>query len=207
MFIIATLDFLGQNASATTTAGQIGDALLAGGGVAVAVALVLACVMAWLVNLIAMPGNWIAVALMALYAWLGPESGRMSIGVASLATVFGLGLVGEAIEFAAGAVGAQRAGASRRATIYAVAGSMAGAVTGAVVGIPIPVIGPVIAALLFAGLGATAGAMWAEWTDGRPWRENWRIGQAAFWGRTAGTAGKMIAGLAIVVTCLIAVIA
>ena len=171
-----------------------------------ALALLAACVAAWLLNLIALPGNWIAILLMAIYAWLGPEQGVVQLGVASLAIAFVLGLVGEGIEFAAGALGASRAGASRRATVAAIVGSVIGALTGGVIGIPIPVFGPILAAILFGGLGATAGAMLAEWNRGRPWRENWRIGQAAFWGRTAGTVGKMIAGLGILVVCVVALL-
>ncbi len=180
--------------------------LLSGGTFILAAFLVVFCLAAWLLNLIALPGNWIAVLAIGLYAWLGPESGRSQIGLLTVAVAFFAGIVGELLEFAAGAVGASRAGASRRATIMAIVGSMVGAITGGIIGLPIPVLGPVLAALLFGGLGATAGAMLAEWNDGKSWRENWRIGRAAFWGRTTGTVGKMVAGLIIVVICLIAVL-
>jgi hypothetical protein len=83
---------------------------------------------------------------------------------------------------------------------------MVGAIAGAFVGIPVPVVGPVIAAILFGGLGATGGAIYGEWSDGRNWRESWSIGHAAFWGRTFGTLGKVSAGMAIVVIALIAVL-
>ena len=119
---------------------------------------------------------------------------------------FALALAGETIEFAAGALGAQRAGASRRATAFAMIGSMIGAIAGAVIGLPIPVIGSVLAAILFGGLGATAGAMYGHWSDGKPWKESWTIGHAAFWGRTFGTLGKMLAGLVIVVAIILGVI-
>lgn len=178
---------------------------MAGGSVALAVSLVAVCMLAWLLNLISLPGNWLAILVMALYAWVGPSTGRASLGIAPLGLAFVLGLVGELLEFAAGAMGASRAGASRRATFMAIIGSIAGAILGGMIGLPVPVLGPVLAALLFGGLGATAGAMFAEWTDGRPWRDSWRIGQAAFWGRTTGTVGKMVAGLLIVLVCLVAV--
>ncbi|SMP44241.1 hypothetical protein SAMN06265222_1011098 [Neorhodopirellula lusitana] len=179
---------------------------VSGGGVALAIGLVLLCLVSWFLNLISLPGNWLAILAMALYAWLGPESGRIHVGMIPVVAAFGLGLLGEIFEFAAGAVGASRAGASRRATIYAILGSMVGAIVGGIIGLPVPVLGPVLAALLFGGLGATAGAMLAEWNDGKSWRENWRIGRAAFWGRTTGTVGKMVAGLGIVVICLFSVI-
>lgn len=168
------------------------------GEVALAILLVVVCLVAWAANLIALPGNWAAVATLALYAWLAPVEGRGEIGGAAVVGAFFFALVGEVFEFLAGAMGASRAGASRRATVYALIGSMAGAILGAVVGVPVPVVGSVIAAILFAGLGAMFGAMYGEWTSGRPWKENWAIGQAAFWGRTIGTIGKMGAGLGVV---------
>ncbi len=177
-----------------------------GGTFLIASLLVLICVVAWLLNLVALPGNWLAVLAMGVYAWLGPESGRGQLGLVPLGLAFLAAIGGEIIEFAAGAVGARRAGASRRGTIMAIAGSMVGAIVGGIIGLPIPVLGPVLAALLFGGLGATVGAMLAEWSDGKPWRANWRIGHAAFWGRTTGTVGKMLVGLLIVLICLIAVL-
>ena len=172
----------------------------------IAIGMVLLCGIGWLANLVSLPGNWIAVALLGLYAWLGPSHGRAQISFVVPAIAFGLALLGEAFEFAAGAVGARKAGASRRATLYAMAGSMIGAVLGAFVGIPIPVVGPVIAAILFGGLGATTGAVYGEWSDGRAWRESWSIGQAAFWGRTFGTLGKFTFGLAILVAAIVAIL-
>ncbi len=176
------------------------------GTFAVASLLVVACVVAWGTNLIALPGNWISVALMACYVWFGPSEGRAAMGGIALVAAFLLALVGEIVEFIASAFGAQRAGASRRSTIYAMIGSMVGALTGAVVGVPVPVIGSVLAAILFGGLGATAGAMYGEWSDGKPWKENWSVGHAAFWGRTFGTLGKVSAGFLIVVIALVSVL-
>ncbi|WP_286763482.1 MULTISPECIES: DUF456 domain-containing protein [Rhodopirellula] len=188
------------------TRDTVRDVMMPIGVVALGIGLILACTLAWLLNLVALPGNWLAIALMALYAWLGPETGRWQLGLVSLAIAFVLGLVGELVEFLAGAMGASRAGASRRATMMAIVGSIIGAIVGGIVGLPIPVVGPVLAAILFGGLGATAGAMFAEWNDGKNWRDSWRIGQAAFWGRTTGTVGKMVAGLLVLVVCVFGVL-
>lgn len=174
--------------------------------VLLAVLLVALCLAAWSANLIALPGNWLAVVLLACYAWLGPQEGRAQIGSISVLLAAGLALVGELLEFAASAMGAQRAGASRRATLLALVGSITGALLGAVVGLPIPLVGPILAAILFAGLGATAGAMYGEWTNGKPWRENWTIGHAAFWGRTVGTMAKISVGFIIFLVSLVAVV-
>jgi hypothetical protein len=168
------------------------------GSLLLAITLVVVCLLCWASNLIALPGNWFSVALLALYAWLGPQDQRVAIGYAAVATAFALALAGEVIEFVAAAFGAQRAGAGRKSTLYAVVGSMVGAILGALIGVPIPVIGSVLAAILFGGVGATAGAMYGEWTDGRSWRESWTVGHAAFWGRTFGTLGKLSVGVGIV---------
>jgi uncharacterized protein YqgC (DUF456 family) len=176
------------------------------GTVMLAILLVLLCVIAWGTNLIALPGNWFAVALLAVYAWLGPQESRATIGYVAVVIAFLCALLGEVIEFIAAAMGAQRAGASRKSTIYAVVGSVIGAIFGAVIGVPVPVIGSVLAAILFGGCGAAAGAMYGEWTDGRSWKENWSIGHAAFWGRTLGIFGKVSVGLVIVVIAIVCVI-
>lgn len=177
-----------------------------GGVVAAASLLILLCVIAWGTNLIALPGNWLAVMLLAGYAWLGPAEGRAGIGYGPVLAASFFALLGEVLEFLASALGAQRAGASRRSTVLAVIGSFIGAMLGAIIGIPVPVVGPILAAVLFAGLGATLGAMWGEWSDGRPWRENWKIGHAAFWGRTLGTLGKIIAGFGILVIAVLSIL-
>ncbi|MCS7468180.1 DUF456 family protein [Stieleria sp. ICT_E10.1] len=176
------------------------------GVILLAIGLVLGCLAAWITNLIALPGNWICVLLIALYAWLGPATGRLAIGYGPVLAGFALALVGELFEFFAGAAGAKRAGASRKSTLYSIIGSMAGAITGAVVGVPVPVVGSVIAAILFGGIGAAAGAMYGEWSDGRSWKENWSVGHSTFWGRTFGTLGKVLAGLLIVILVLAAVL-
>ena len=143
--------------------------------------------------------------MLAFYVWLGPTEGRAAIGGTTLVISFVLALAGETIEFAAGALGAQRAGAGRRATTFAMLGSIIGAIAGAAIGLPVPVVGSVLAAMLFGGLGATAGAMYGHWSDGKPWKESWTIGHAAFWGRTFGTLGKMLTGLLIVVAVILGV--
>lgn len=167
-----------------------------------ALSLLTLCVVAWALNLIALPGNWIVVALVGLYVWLGPEEGRVALSWQLAVGTFIVALVGELIEFLAGAVGAQRAGASRRSTLLAVVGSLVGALVGAVVGLPIPVVGSVLAALLFGSAGATAGAMYGEWTNGKSWRDSWTVGHAAFWGRLLGTLGKLSSGLVILLAVL-----
>ena len=86
--------------------------------------------------------------------------------------------------------------------MLALAGSLAGSLLGAVIGLPIPLIGSVVAIVLGAGLGALGGAMLGECWKGRSLDTSWQVGQAAFWGRLLGTAGKLTAGAAIVAVVL-----
>ncbi|MAI72632.1 MAG: hypothetical protein CMM01_17230 [Rhodopirellula sp.] len=176
------------------------------GTVLVAITVVLLCMIAWAGNLIALPGNWAAVLILLVYAFVGPATGNASIGYIPVVAAFCFALLGEGFEFVAAALGAQKAGASRKATLLAMIGSMAGAILGAIVGLPVPIVGQVLAAILFGGLGATLGAMLGEWSNGSSWRESLPIGHAAFWGRTIGTLGKVAAGAVIVVIAMISVV-
>src|SRR3990170_5292147 len=92
-----------------------------------AVLLILICVAAWLTTLVTLPGNWIVVALAAGFAWLFPqEVDGYGIAWTTVGVAAGLALVGEVIEFAAGAAGAAKQGASRRAVALSLVGALVG---------------------------------------------------------------------------------
>ena len=140
------------------------------GSVIAAIIMVLLCIAAWTLNLIALPGNWIAVLVLFCYCLLGPTSGNTSIGYIPVFAAACFALIGEIFEFIAAALGAQKAGASRKATLFAMIGSMAGAILGAIVGLPVPIVGQVLAAILFGGLEQP----WVpccEWSNGSTWRK------------------------------------
>ena len=144
--------------------------------------LILAMVLAWLLTLFGLPGNWLIVAAAAVYAYLVPPEAPFGIGWGTVGLLAALATLGELVEFLSGASRARKAGGSRRGTWYSLVGSILGGLLGIFVGLPIPVIGSVVAALLFAPLGALAGAVLGERSEGREGAEAWRIGQAAFWG-------------------------
>jgi uncharacterized protein YqgC (DUF456 family) len=172
-----------------------------------AVLLVVGSFVGWLLNLIGLPGNWLALACCAVYAWGGPNEGRLNIGWGVVGSLCALALVGELIEFLAGAWGARRAGGSSRGAALALAGSVVGGFAGMFVGVPIPVVGPLAGALLFASLGALAGAVVGERWKGRGMDESLRVGNAAFWARMLGTLGKTLVGavmLALIFAALVA---
>jgi uncharacterized protein len=171
---------------------------------AILLALVLAA--GWVLQLVGLPGNWLIVAAVALYAWLiGPDAAT-ALGWPAVIAILVLAIIGEVVEFAAGALGVTAVGGSRRGALLAIVGSMIGGILGLFVGLPIPVIGSLIAAIVFGGLGALAGAVVGETWKGHDFDTSLEIGKAAFVGRVLGIAGKMIICTLLVVVALAAVI-
>jgi uncharacterized protein len=157
--------------------------LLIGGGV-----------ICWLTNLFSLPGNWILLGMAALFAWLAPEVSGRGIGWTTVGIMAGLAVLGEVIEFFAGAAGAAKQGASRRAIFFSLVGGMAGSIAGAMLGLPVPIIGSVIAAVLGGAGGAFAGAYLGEKSAERPHSESMAVARGAFAGRLWGTVGKFAVG-------------
>ncbi len=157
--------------------------------------LVIACVISWCLNFFALPGNWIVVALMILFAVFvdGPE-GTREIGSYSIAIVFGLAVAGELLELVASAAGAAKQGGSRRATVLAIVGAIVGSIAGAAVGVPVPLAGPAIGAIGGGALGAFVGAYAGEAWKGKGTAEALNVSKAALIGRLLGTTGKLAVG-------------
>ncbi len=160
----------------------------------------------WLLNVFGMPGNWLVLAAAAVYAWLAPAESPIAFGWKPVVALLVLAALGELVEFLAGAAGVSKAGGSRRGAVLAILGSITGGLVGVVVGVPIPLVGPIIAALLFASLGAMAGAAVGEIWVGRDAGATWRIAKLAFWGRLAGTLGKIIVGAAMIAVVIAAML-
>jgi hypothetical protein len=159
-----------------------------------ALLLVAGCAVAWLLNLVALPGNWIVLGGAALFAWLLPENGGRGVTWTAVAVLFGLAILGEVIEFAAGAAGAAKQGASRRAIALSMVGAILGSIAGLAIGAPVLIIGSFIMALLGGAVGAFAGAYLGETWKGRGEPERTAAGRGAFFGRIWGTVGKLAVG-------------
>ena len=159
-----------------------------------AVVVVVACGACWLANLFSLPGNWALLILAGLFSWLVPAVGSRGISATTLGILVGLAVLGEVVEFVAGAAGAAKQGASRRAILYSLVGAIVGSVGGAVAGLPIPVVGSLIAALLGGSAGAAVGAYWGEVSSQRGHGSGMAVGKAAFVGRLWGTVGKFAVG-------------
>lgn len=152
-------------------------------------------------TMLSLPGNWLIVLFTALFAWLvrGPDG--LGIGWWGLGVLLVLAIVGEIVEFAAGAAGAAKSGGSRRGMVLALGGSLVGSIVGVSVGsfIPIPLVGSLIGVLGGGALGAFGGAYFGEAWKGRAEEQRFEVGKAAFVGRLLGTVGKLGVGVAMVV--------
>lgn len=160
-----------------------------------AILLIVLCIGAWSTTLFTLPGNWFVAALAAGFAWLFPiDAAGRGVGWWTVGVAVALAVVGEVIEFAAGAAGAAKQGASKRAIALALVGAIVGSVVGVMVGAPVPIVGSFIMALLGGAGGAFAGAYVGEMWKGRTEAERMAAGQGAFIGKLWGTLGKLAAG-------------
>lgn len=145
-------------------------------------------------TLIGLPGAWLILVLALLCQWVTPDTfSWWTLGACLI-----LAVIGEIVEFAAGAVGSRRGGGGRRAS----AGAMIGGIAGAIVGAPFP---PVVGAIVWGVIGAGLGAIIGEFTGGnRQWRSHLAIGSAAATGKAVGTIIKTALTLAVYLVIVIA---
>src|SRR5260370_2780376 len=111
------------------------------------VVLALCLVVGLLLVPLGLPGLWIMVGGILLYAGL---TEYRSVGVVTMLVVLGLAFLGEIVEWWIGYGMTRRYGGSRRAGW----GALIGGIVGAVVGGPGPIVGSVVAA--FVGSGGAA---------------------------------------------------
>jgi len=164
-----------------------------------ALILLVAMAAAWFANVFALPGNWLIVGLAAVFAAIFPASTGRGLHWTTIGVAAALALVGEIVELVAGAAGAKRSGASRRAMLLALVGTMVGSLLGAFATIPIPIVGPILGAVGGGALGAFVGAYVGETAIGRSTEQSLAAGQGALIGRLLGTAGKLVIGITLFV--------
>lgn len=155
----------------------------------------------WALTLLGWAGTWLMLAAAVAMAWWMPEESRLAVRWGTVAGLGFLALLGEVLESAAGALGARKAGGSKRSVALSMVASLVGALVGAGAGSAVvPLLGTVIGALLGAGGGAMGGALLGEKWKGRTLKEGLKTGRAAFWGRILGTLGKtLIAGCMLII--------
>lgn len=150
--------------------------------------LVVCCAGGLVLAALGLPGLWVMVLGVIGYGWL---TGFHTVGVATIAIVLGLALLGEIVEWWLGFWFAERYGGSRRAGW----GALLGGIVGAIVGVPVPIIGSVIGAFVGSFAGATLFEYTRQFSAGVALRAGW----GAVLGRAAAAALKMALGLAIAV--------
>lgn len=156
--------------------------------------LVLACLVGVLVTPIALPGTLIILGAAAIYAW---GTGFATIGWPLLATLAGIALLAEVAEWLTGALGARRAGGSRRAAWLAIAGAFVGGLLGAGAGFGL---GAIPGALVGAFVGAFLGEVSLE----GDWERARQVGWGALVGRAWGIAVKGAAAVAMTILAAVA---
>ncbi len=142
------------------------------------------------VVMIGLPGTWMMLALAVLIevadALYLPAERATTFGWWLLGICAVLAALGEVLEFIAGALGAKKAGSSRRGMVGALIGGAVGAVLG--IGVPPPPFGSIVCATL----GTFVGAIIGELQDERVGvRESLRPAAGATVGKILGTLSKL----------------
>jgi uncharacterized protein YqgC (DUF456 family) len=151
-------------------------------------------VAAWSSNIFTLPGNWLIIAFTASFAWLLPSDERANVSWMCVFGLIVLAIIGEVIEFFASAAGAAKHGASKRAVVLSLAGSLVGSFAGVFLGAIIPIVGSAIGAIAFGAVGAFAGGYWGEQWRGNQHEQRVAVAQGALMGRLFGTFGKLFVG-------------
>lgn len=142
-----------------------------------------------------LPGLWVMVGGVLAYGCL---TDFRSIGVATIAIVLGIALLGEIIESWLGFRFAKRYGGSNRSGW----GALVGGLIGAVIGVPVAIIGSVIGAFI----GSFVGAAVFEYSYSLRPAVAAGAGWGAVVGRAAAAAVKIALGVVIGVIGLFAVL-
>ena len=137
--------------------------------------------------LFTVPGNWLMVAGTCLFAWW--QWDKSIFGWPLLVIITMLALIGELIEFFAGAGGAKKAGATWLGAAAAIVGAILGAIAGTIL-IPVPLFGTMLGACFGAGL-----LTWStERSLGKAKDQSVRSGVGAGKGVLVGTLSKFAVG-------------
>ncbi len=159
-----------------------------------------AVVVAWLgvlVTAFTLPGTWLALAGASLAQWLHHEQfGTYMFSWWTLGVCLGLAVTAEIVEGVASAIGAAKAGGSKRAAIASIAGAILGAVLGTVL-LPIPILGTIAGAAIGAGLAAL---LTEKHLGEKTWAQAARVGTGAAVGRLVATVAKVGFAIAIAIT-------
>jgi hypothetical protein len=133
-------------------------------------------------TVLTLPGAWVVCGAGLVIAVVRPDMVPWWVVVILVL----LAVTGEVIEFAASALGATKAGATKQAAWASIGGS----ILGAILGMPfLPPIGPIVGG----ALGAAVCAVGVErWYAKKTWKESATVGGGAALGRLASTVAKTL---------------
>lgn len=151
---------------------------------------------------LSLPGTWIMLALAVLIELTdglyrtspGAAQSPVTFGWGVLGVCMGLAVIGEILEFFAGALGAKHGGGTRRGMIGAIVGGVVGGLLFTFL-LPIPLIGTLVGAVVGTFTGAVVGEVSGE--TPMTVRGSIRPATGATIGRVLGTVGKVGIALAV----------
>ena len=144
------------------------------------------------VVLIGLPGTWVMIALAfglcAIQRLWAPSGSEWMVPWWVFVISIVIAIIGEVLEFMAGALGAKKGGASKQGMLGALIGGFAGTIIGTFV-IPIPIVGSLIGAILGCGIGAVIGELKA--TPDAQLKDTLKPAAGAVVGRILGALAKL----------------
>ncbi len=145
----------------------------------------------WLVlTALGLPGNWLMIGSAFALMWLYDSN---VFSTTTLIVVVVLALIGEVIEFLAGALGSKKAGGSVWGSVGATIGGIGGAIAGTLF-LGVVMIPPPISTLVGAVGGAFAGSAVMEISTGKKRDQAVKVGTGAAIGHITGVISKLIVG-------------
>ncbi len=126
-------------------------------------------------NLLSLPGLWVMLLGVLIYAW---GTGWAYVGWVGLLVLLGLVVAAEVAEAVLGSAAAKKAGGSTRAAIGALIGGFAGAIF---LTLGLPVIGTILGACVGSAAGALVAEMSVRRHPGHLARVGWAAARGRFW--------------------------
>lgn len=144
-------------------------------------------------NILSLPGNTFLFVVALAY---GFYEDFVHINITILAGLLAAVVLGEVIEFVAGALGAKKEKASKRAIVSAMAGAILGGIVGTAI---LPIVGSIFGVIG----GAFVASYLAEYTKRADIDKARRVARSVMLGQILGMIIKLIVGIGMVITiCL-----
>ncbi len=161
------------------------------------ISLLLAGIVGFFLTLLTLPGIWLPIGVALLFQWFVPD--MFSCWVIGAAIV--MGVLAEALELGASAIGASKSGGTKRAALGAVGGTVVGAIVGSFI-LLFP-IGTILGAIAGAGVGAS---LLDRSRVDRTWSQSAHVGAGAAAARGVAIILKGALGAAIALVLIVGAI-